>query len=63
MEQVIAAQVTRKQYISKHLIAGAVDISVTGMSQNDKIGFTKAAKAIASTVILETAIPHFHLQF
>jgi hypothetical protein len=33
------------------------------MSESDKTKFKKAAAGIASTVILETTPPHFHLQF
>jgi len=63
MEQVIAKQVANGRFISKHLISGAVDVSVRNMSPQDKKIFIAVAKTIAKTVILETADPHFHLQF
>lgn len=64
MEKVIAAQVARKQYISKHLIAGAVDIrSKTMTTRAQRTAFKSAASAIAHSVILETTDPHWHLQF
>jgi hypothetical protein len=63
MEQVIAQQVANGQYISKHLISGAVDIRSKNMSPQDKKIFNAVAKTIAKTVKLETVNPHFHLQF
>lgn len=33
------------------------------MSESDKTSFNSAASGIASSVILETTPPHFHLQF
>jgi hypothetical protein len=63
MEQVIAQQVANGQYISKHLISGAVDVSVQNMSRQDEKIFDAVAKTIAKTVILETVERHFHLQF
>lgn len=63
VEQVIASQVTSGQYISKHLIAGAVDIRSFDMSASEKKAFKAAAAPIAASVLEETTPPHWHLQF
>lgn len=63
MEQVIARQVANGQYISKHLISGAVDIRSKNMTQPQKNAFRLVAQTVASTVLLETNPPHWHLQF
>jgi len=59
----IDEQIKNKKYISKHLKKGAVDVRSRDMSESDKTNFKKAAAGIASTIILETTPPHFHLQF
>ncbi len=63
MKDKLDEQVKNKKYISKHLKKGAVDIRSRDMTEKDKTNFKKAASGIASTVILETVPPHFHLQF
>ncbi len=63
MKDTLDEQVKDKKYISKHLKKGAVDVRSRDMTETDKTNFKKAAKGIASTVILETVPPHFHLQF
>jgi len=59
----IDEQIKNGNYISKHLKKGAVDVRSRNMSESDKTNFKKAAAGVASTVILETTPPHFHLQF
>lgn len=59
----IDEQIKLGKYISKHLKSGAVDIRSRNMSESNKTDFKKAARGIASTVILESVPPHFHLQF
>lgn len=59
----IDEQIKNGVYISKHLKKGAVDIRSRDMTESDKTNFKKAAAGIATTVILETTPPHFHLQF
>lgn len=56
-------QIKKGIYISKHLKSGAVDVRSRDMTDSDKTNFKKAAAGIATTVILETTPPHFHLQF
>jgi len=63
MKDELDEQVKNNKYISKHLKKGAVDVRSRDMSETDKTNFKKAASGIASTVILETVPPHFHLQF
>ena len=59
----IDSQISQGIYISKHLKQGAVDIRSRDMSNDEKKQLKEAAKNVASTVILETIPPHFHLQF
>lgn len=56
-------QAKNGKYISKHLKKGAVDVRSRDMTETEKTNFKKAAAGIATTVILETVPPHFHLQF
>ena len=63
MTKVIAAQVKKGKYISKHLKSGAVDIRSKDMSAKEKTAFRKAAKGIAKSILLESTPPHWHLQF
>lgn len=63
MATVIESQIKKGKYISKHLKAGGVDIRSKDMSAKEKEEFKKAAKGVATTVILETTPPHWHLQF
>jgi peptidoglycan hydrolase-like protein with peptidoglycan-binding domain len=64
MAAVIQAQVDRGVYISRHLRAGAVDVSVRGMTAADEREFRASVAAVGSTDVLrETRPPHFHLQF
>lgn len=56
-------QIKNGKYISKHLKKGAVDIRSRDMTAAEKTHFKTAAAGIATTVILETTPPHFHLQF
>ncbi len=59
----IDEQIKKGKYISKHLRKGAVDVRSRDMTEADKTNFKKAAAGVATTVILETTPPHFHLQF
>lgn len=59
----IDEQIKKGKYISRHLKKGAVDVRSRDMSESDKTNFKSAASGIASSVILETTPPHFHLQF
>ena len=59
----IDGQIVTKKFISKHLKQGAVDVRSRNMTLEDKKHFKTAAKKVATTVILETTPPHFHLQF
>lgn len=59
----IDEQIKKGKYISKHLKKGAVDVRSRDMTESDKTNFKKAAAGIATTVILESTPPHFHLQF
>ncbi|HEY0100541.1 MAG TPA: peptidoglycan-binding protein [Pyrinomonadaceae bacterium] len=65
MSAVIQGQVDRGVYISRHLRAGAVDISVRGMTAADEREFraSVAASSAGTSVLRETRPPHFHLQF
>lgn len=64
MAAVIQAQVDRGVYISRHLRAGAVDVSVRGMTAADEREFRASVAAVGGTEVLrETRPPHFHLQF
>jgi len=63
--RVIAAQVADKDYVSKHLREGAVDVRCTDMSSAERGMFKKTAKKLGIAVVDEsrTATPHFHLNF
>lgn len=65
MSAVIQGQVDRGVYISRHLRAGAVDISVRGMTAADEREFRASVAAVSNdtSVLRETRPPHFHLQF
>ncbi|HVF45022.1 MAG TPA: peptidoglycan-binding protein [Pyrinomonadaceae bacterium] len=65
MSAVIQGQVNRGVYISRHLRAGAVDVSVRGMTTADEREFraSVAAADAGTSVLRETRPPHFHLQF
>ncbi|HEV2801914.1 MAG TPA: peptidoglycan-binding domain-containing protein [Pyrinomonadaceae bacterium] len=65
MAAVIQRQVDRGVYISRHLRAGAVDISVRGMTASDEREFRASVAAVSgdTSVLRETRPPHFHLQF
>lgn len=65
MSAVIQGQVDRGVYISRHLRAGAVDVSVRGMTAADERDFraSVAAASAGTEVLRETRPPHFHLQF
>lgn len=63
MKKVIDDQIKNGIYLSKHLKKGAIDVRSKDMSSDEKEKFKKAAKGIATTIILETTPPHFHLQF
>ena len=65
MSEVIQGQVNRGVYISRHLRAGAVDISVRGMTAADERAFRASVAAATpdTEVLRETAPHHFHLQF
>ncbi len=63
--EVIAAQVADKDYVSKHLREGAVDVRCSDMSKAQRVVFKRAAKKLGIAVVDEsrTATPHFHLNF
>lgn len=63
MTEVISLQTKAGVFISKHLKAGAVDVQSKTMSPDEKAAFQEAAKETATSVLLETLPPHFHLQF
>lgn len=65
MSAVIQGQVDRGVYISRHLRAGAVDVSVRGMTAADERAFRASVAAVSdgTSVLRETRPPHFHLQF
>ena len=65
LTEVIAAQVAARDYVSKHLRAGAVDVRCSDMSAAERKLFKKLARAQAIAVVDEsaTATPHFHLNF
>lgn len=63
MQKLIETQITQQVYISMHLRQGAVDIRSRDMSNMEKEKFIQAATGIASSIILESTPPHFHLQF
>ena len=62
---VIAAQVAAKDYVSKHLREGAVDVRCSDMSSAERGVFKRVAKKLGIAVVDEsrTATPHFHLNF
>ena len=65
MTGVIAAQVAAKDYVSKHMREGAVDVRCTDMSSAERVIFRRMAKKLGIAVVDEsaTATPHFHLNF
>ena len=63
MTSVIAGQVKKGVYLSKHLVKGAVDVRSRDMDKTQKESFKKIAEKHATKVILETKPPHWHLQF
>jgi peptidoglycan hydrolase-like protein with peptidoglycan-binding domain len=64
MAAVIQDQMGRGVYISRHLRAGAVDVSVRNMTARDERAFRESVAAVGGvTVLRETRPPHFHLQF
>lgn len=69
---VIQSQINRKEYISKHLIAGCIDIAtegdkptgVTAMSSSEqKIMIEIAVRVTGGTAKKENNPPHVHIQF
>lgn len=63
--EVIAAQVADKDYVSKHLREGAVDVRCSDMSKAQRVAFKRVARQLGIAVVDEsrTATPHFHLNF
>ena len=63
--EVIAAQVAAKDYVSKHLRAGAVDVRCSDMSKAQRVVFKRVARKLGIAVVDEsrTATPHYHLNF
>jgi hypothetical protein len=63
--EVIAAQVARGDYVSKHLREGAVDVRCMDMSRAERAVFRRLAREMRIAVVDEsgTATPHFHLNF
>lgn len=59
----IQSQIDAGTFISKHLKSGAVDVRSRDMTDDQKKAFRTAAEATASSVLLETSPPHWHLQF
>ena len=62
MAKVIAGQIARGVYISRHLQAGAVDIRSRTMSVRDHRAFRQAAAAEGARVLLERRPPHYHVR-
>lgn len=62
---VIAAQVAARDYVSKHLRAGAVDVRCSDMPAVERKLFKRLARKLGIAVVDEskTATPHFHLNF
>ena len=62
---VIARQVNRGVYISRHLRAGAVDIGARGMSSEERTILKRVIRRHGVRVLDETKTrwPHFHLAF
>ena len=64
MAQVIEAQCEEGVFVSKHLVAGAVDIRSYDMSRAQKASFKQAVRAQPGVSVLqERRPPHFHLSF
>lgn len=72
MTAVIQNQIDRKEYISKHLIAGCIDIATqadipTGVAalsaSEQRIMIEIAVKVTGGTAIKENNPPHIHIQF
>ena len=64
MTAVIQSQIDEGTYISKHLIAGAVDVRSKTMNDDQKQAFRDAVATVEGvSVLLETTPPHWHLQF
>ena len=63
--EVIATQVVDKDYVSKHLREGAVDVRCSDMSKAQRVAFKRVARQLGIAVVDEsrTATPHFHLNF
>ncbi len=63
MTKIIAGQVNRGVYISRHLKAGAFDIRVRGMRTKHKRAFRRAVEQTGGlTVVEERRPPHWHLE-
>ncbi|HEX5706221.1 MAG TPA: LysM peptidoglycan-binding domain-containing protein [Pyrinomonadaceae bacterium] len=62
MESVIAAQVARGTFISRHLRGNGADISLRGLDQ-PAFRASVAASNTGSTLLYEGTPPHFHLQW
>jgi hypothetical protein len=64
MARVLAGQVARGLYISRHLHAGAVDIRSRDMNSRDRRTFRRVASRQRGVRVLEEGRPpHFHLEF
>ncbi len=64
MSQIISIFAKRGIFISKHIIDGAVDVRSRDMkTSKQREAFRMAASGIATSVILESNPPHWHLQF
>lgn len=63
MTEIIADQVARGVYISRHLRAHAFDVRCYNMSRRQKRAFRAAAKAVGHVrIIEEKRPPHFHCE-
>lgn len=65
MTAVIDTQIANGVYISKHLLAGAVDVRITDMTADQKDAFKEAVAAegsFRSPPLEEKKPPHWHLQ-
>jgi hypothetical protein len=63
MAQVITSQISQGIYISRHLIAGAVDIRSRNLTLLQKKHMINIARRYAVKILDETKPPHFHLEF
>ncbi|RXR25586.1 hypothetical protein [Sphingobium fluviale] len=63
MEQVIERQIKNGVYISRHLIARAIDIRVNGLAAGERQALHDAVRKAGGKVHPEGRPPHLHVQF